>query len=193
MAIKAYWKDGSSPTRYGKNLQRMARRITLTAFEGMQTTAVIVEADLKRTTPRSNEGGNPILDSIDQAFGNPVGHVADGWTHATTNATRENLEIEIYNDNPRFNRPLQAGGGTTTLGEILEYGSRPHVIEPKNPGGRLVFFWPVVGDIVRFKKVNHPGTRPYAMMISAVEVGAKGVAATMARASQIVRTFPLKG
>lgn len=190
MPITARWKDGVSPARYGKNLQAMARRMTLVSFEGMQDTAAAVETDLKRTTPRSQ---TDVEDLVGQAFGESSrDHVADGWTRQTDVATRERLEITVYNKNPRFNDPIKAGSGTTTLGEILEYGSRPHVIEPKNPGGFLVFYWPVVGHIVRFKKVNHPGTRPYGMMISAVEQGARGVAATMARASRVVATFPLK-
>lgn len=39
-------------------------------------------------------------------------------------------------------------------------GARPHVITPRSPGGMLVFFWPKVGRVVYFKKVNHPGNRP---------------------------------
>lgn len=39
---------------------------------------------------------------------------------------------------------------------ILEKGSRPHVIEPRRPGGVLVFN--VGGRKVFARKVNHPGT-----------------------------------
>lgn len=38
-------------------------------------------------------------------------------------------------------------------------GSLPHVIRPRKPGGRLVFFWKKLGRMVFLRKVNHPGTR----------------------------------
>lgn len=40
-------------------------------------------------------------------------------------------------------------------------GARPHRITPKasNRTGYLVFFWPKVGHVVRFRSVNHPGIR----------------------------------
>ncbi len=36
-------------------------------------------------------------------------------------------------------------------------GTNPHIIVPKKPGGRLVFFWKKVGHVVSFPKVSHPG------------------------------------
>lgn len=39
-------------------------------------------------------------------------------------------------------------------------GARPHVIRPRNPGGRLVFYWPKAGQVVALRKVNHPGNLP---------------------------------
>lgn len=41
--------------------------------------------------------------------------------------------------------------------EWQEYGAAPHVIRPREPNGLLVFYWPVLGRVVGFKKVNHPG------------------------------------
>lgn len=68
-------------------------------------------------------------------------------------------------------------------------GTVPHVITPKavaiDAGGRrraggrfvkashvpmLVFFWPKVGHVVRFKRVNHPGTRPNRFLTNALAV-----------------------
>ena len=37
-------------------------------------------------------------------------------------------------------------------------GTKPHPIRPK-AASMLAFFWPKVGTGVRFKKVNHPGTK----------------------------------
>jgi len=39
-------------------------------------------------------------------------------------------------------------------------GTNPHIIKPKDPGGRLVFFWPKVLHVVSFKRVSHPGNLP---------------------------------
>jgi HK97 gp10 family phage protein len=40
----------------------------------------------------------------------------------------------------------------------VEFGTGPHIIEPKNPGGVLVF--KMNGMTVYAKKVHHPGTKP---------------------------------
>jgi hypothetical protein len=37
------------------------------------------------------------------------------------------------------------------------HGTRPHIIVPKTPGGRLKFFWHRKGVTVIARKVNHPG------------------------------------
>jgi len=39
-----------------------------------------------------------------------------------------------------------------------DQGTRPHRITPRNPDGMLVFFWPKVGQVVRLRAVNHPGS-----------------------------------
>jgi hypothetical protein len=49
----------------------------------------------------------------------------------------------------------------------MESGTRPHVITPKN-GPYLVFFWARVGHVVRMKAVNHPGTRAYRYLETAL-------------------------
>jgi hypothetical protein len=46
-------------------------------------------------------------------------------------------------------------GSEDDIALIEHEGSHPHVITG-NP--RLVFFWPKVGRVVAFPKVNHPGT-----------------------------------
>ncbi|VAX27385.1 Phage capsid and scaffold [hydrothermal vent metagenome] len=49
---------------------------------------------------------------------------------------------------------------------ILEFGSRPHVIEAKD---KNTLFWPGASSPV--KKVNHPGTPAFNVLGSAVEEG----------------------
>lgn len=52
-------------------------------------------------------------------------------------------------------------GPHTSYDAAVEFGSKPHVIVPKKPGGVLVFT--VGGTKVFTRKVRHPGTRaqPY--------------------------------
>jgi hypothetical protein len=50
----------------------------------------------------------------------------------------------------------------------VEEGTRPHEIRAKN-APFLVFFWPKVGRVVHFKRVQHPGTRPYKFLQRAQE------------------------
>jgi hypothetical protein len=42
----------------------------------------------------------------------------------------------------------------------LEYGTDPHYIHARR-AKFLVFYWPKVGRTVFYKRVLHPGTRPY--------------------------------
>ena len=78
----------------------------------------------------------------------------------------------IFTNNRKFLEPIQTKVGVTDLLEILEYGSRPHIIKPKKSRGRLKFEWegartdlPVLGSktFLGFfgQGVKHPGTKPY--------------------------------
>lgn len=46
-------------------------------------------------------------------------------------------------------------------------GARPHVIRARNAPA-LRFFWPKVGRVVFFKRVNHPGNAPQPFLTRAV-------------------------
>jgi len=65
--------------------------------------------------------------------------------------------IRVEDDLPGVLVTAGRAGVTPQLGYQI-YGTSPHVIRPRNPGGRLVFFWDKVGAVVSLKKVNHPGT-----------------------------------
>lgn len=54
-------------------------------------------------------------------------------------------------------------------GPYVEYGTGPHVIRPKKPGGTLRF--KINGDWVFAKEVNHPGTRAQPFFFPAVMRG----------------------
>jgi hypothetical protein len=64
----------------------------------------------------------------------------------------------------RRDRNLRTGdpeGSVITLaphGLMIQKGTKRHTIKPRNPEGRLTFFWAKVGRVVSFKKVTHPGT-----------------------------------
>lgn len=80
--------------------------------------------------------------------------------------------------------------GTHNLLESLEFGTRPHVIVPKEPGGFLRFV--VDGNVVYTKRVDHPGTRAYAMTrIAAVEaeqLAAAGLQTILVNLKQRIET-----
>jgi hypothetical protein len=48
--------------------------------------------------------------------------------------------------------------GKEDIVTFLEFGTKPHVIEPKNEDGVLVF--EIEGETIFAKKVFHPGTKP---------------------------------
>jgi hypothetical protein len=51
--------------------------------------------------------------------------------------------------------------------EYLEFGTRPHKIYPRDPSGRLVFFWEREGRMfigAPGQGVSHPGNIPYKMV-----------------------------
>lgn len=64
--------------------------------------------------------------------------------------------------------PVRLAGTRATTGVAFtviqaattDKGARPHVIRPRRPGGRLVFYWPKVGRTVSLPFVNHPGNAP---------------------------------
>lgn len=98
----------------------------------------------------------------------------------------------IRTTDEKFLRPIPLKRGTTDLLEILEYGSRPHIIRPKKRGGRLRFQWdksdpslPIEGTntFLGFYNqfVRHPGTRPYAFTRIAVASAAGGMLAVQAQ------------
>lgn len=65
-------------------------------------------------------------------------------------------------------KPTVMVGSEEPYAEVHHEGSRPHVIRARN-ASKLVFFWPKLGRIVAFPKVNHPGTKPNRFLTDAVE------------------------
>jgi HK97 gp10 family phage protein len=67
-----------------------------------------------------------------------------------TGELRQSLRVQVVGDTVRI-------GPTAEHGVYVEFGTRPHVIRPKNPDGVLAFT--VNGRKVFAKVVNHPGTK----------------------------------
>ena len=65
--------------------------------------------------------------------------------------------------------------------QVLETGARPHVIEAKNASA-LAFFWPVIGGMAFFKKVNHPGFRGIHYMQNAFDSMRSTIVDTLTKA-----------
>ena len=89
------------------------------------------------------------LDRIRSLTPRDTGQTADAWVMRFTafgKVSGEGLIWEIRNE------------GREEIVEYLEFGTRPHVIEPRDPGGVLAF--EVGGETVFAKKVFHPGTKP---------------------------------
>lgn len=73
---------------------------------------------------------------------------------------------------------VKTGGGDDVILEVgsedeialwHHEGTRAHVIQARTKP-RLVFYWPKVGRVVAFKRVNHPGTRPNRFLTNALKV-----------------------
>lgn len=72
----------------------------------------------------------------------------------------------------------------------IEFGARPHVIQPRNPGGILRFFWGRLGRWVALRKVNHPGNRTYNFLRRAVGIAGERMGYSLLFAmDEIARRF----
>jgi hypothetical protein len=127
---------------------------------------------ITKATPRSKgqaAGGSQGIRFI-KKFG---GHLADGWTMKIIGGSaKDRVPIfgVIWNKNThdqngvmKAQLPKASGGvGEYTLLEVLEYGSKPHVITPKN--AKALRFISREGEVVFTKRVNHPGTPAFGMV-----------------------------
>lgn len=147
----------------------MAKEVVKVVNKGTQGNARIMANDLKDLTPRSDKTGV---------------HMADGWTTRNLDASPNLVTVEIYNADPRFDAATGSAGKGPSIGQILEYGSRPHEIKARG-GGTLNFYWPAVGKFISVKSVQHPGTRPYGFMVIATD-SALGRAEKLINAAAIV-------
>ncbi len=129
---------------------------------------------VKRLTPVS---GGKFRAWTRQLMGRNDKHVRDGWTLRIIGGSgKDRVPVVGYIFN-KFTHVIVEGGlapkedarlKTATGGkknytvlEILEYGSKPHVIRPVK---RKFLRFDTGGKTVFTKEVHHPGTRPYGMV-----------------------------
>lgn len=106
---------------------------------------------------------------------------ADAIIFESVEAAQEQVRSESRKPRSRSGRYLQSIHSETVktrfqvtgqvasshpLAEVIEFGSRPHVIEAKANG---TLFWP--GASFPVKRVNHPGTPAFKVLGNAVETG----------------------
>jgi hypothetical protein len=60
-------------------------------------------------------------------------------------------------------------GSEDPIAMLHHEGTEPHVIAARRRP-LLVFYWPKVGRVVAFKRVNHPGTDPNRFLTDALQV-----------------------
>lgn len=153
-------------TRIRDGLAGLAQTAADGVLDGMNNIAESAVKRLVERTPRSEH--DDVF--LEVAIGSGK-HIADGWTARKVDAGSGVFSIEVVNVDPRAIENVRLADGTVTdytLLEILEYGSKPHEIVPVN--APFLHFFARSGDEVYAQKVNHPGTREYAMVaITATE------------------------
>jgi len=123
--------------------------------------------------------------SLSEAMQEVFAETADAIIFSATEAAREQVSSQARKPNSPTGRYLQSIHSESfktqfqVIGKIasdhpqaaiLEFGSRPHVIEAKD---KKTLFWP--GAAFPVKKVNHPGTPAFRVLGSAVEQGLQNV------------------
>lgn len=96
------------------------------------------------------------------------GQQSDATTHGvlvdSANYLKAEMEARVPVDTGRLRQSIQVRvennrvtvGPDTEYAEYVEFGTKPHVIEPKN---KKALAFKVGGQMVVVKKVNHPGTK----------------------------------
>lgn len=74
----------------------------------------------------------------------------------STGRTAASMTRDIFEAGSTVHGEVRA---RTSYADIAEGGARPHIIRPRNPRGKLRFFWRKVGHTVTFDLVHHPGMK----------------------------------
>ena len=127
----------------------------------VDTTTGGFEDYTKRQVRKLEAGILDRIDSINNAFADQLRWAySGGIVQRRTGAAADSVKvIPAERDSEYITGSVQAGGPDAPEVEILEFGSKPHVIYPKDEGGTLSFIWN--GNRVFLKYVFHPGTKAY--------------------------------
>lgn len=104
------------------------------------------------------DGGRGLRDSGDAFIGTaPIGDRASAGIVAGDSVANSGGVVGIV----RFEK---------SYATFVDQGTKPHEIRAKN-APVLSFFWPKVGTMVAFRKVNHPGGKPTNFLSGALVAG----------------------
>lgn len=158
---------GLPPSEFAARLTAIRDRLTglaqTAADDALQGMEGIAESAVKRLVERTPRSQHDDI-FLEVAVGSGK-HIADGWTSRKIEAGPGVVMIEVVNTDPRAIEKVRLADGSVTdytLLEILEYGSKRHDIYPVN--AEFLAFRGSGGEMVYATHVDHPGTRPYAMV-----------------------------
>jgi hypothetical protein len=158
--------------RFADRLVALGREMETAVAAGLIAVGEKAAKRAGQLTPRSDEGGP---------------HVADGWTVEVQASAAGTLVVEVFNRLDKANERITLqGGGETSLLEILEFGTLPHQIRAIN--ARALHFTTREGDEIFTKVVEHPGTRPYAMLGIATTEAAIDMKRLVDKLRQVIRS-----
>ena len=103
----------------------------------------------------------------------PVGKSTWGERTEPSGGTQKSWTVHVLQNDVHGVRWQINPEGHEDIVTFLEFGTAPHVITPKNPGGVLVF--EVGGETVFARIVHHPGTKPLGIVrITQGEIDGEG-------------------
>lgn len=141
----------------GIKITGIERRIRQVAVNGVNGIAKKAKQELAELTPSGGSLASTGL--LKESWDVDIQHLGYG------------VKYDVYNKDPRAYRPIAIrGGGSTSLLEILEYGTSQHRITARK--AKALHFINKAGDEVFMHSVHHPGQAAYGMRRIA---GAKAV------------------
>jgi HK97 gp10 family phage protein len=127
----------------------------------LQTLPVKMERNIMRGALRS--GAKVVLDEVKQRIPEDTGQL------------RASARITTRYRKGTVTASVKVGNFVAWYAHLVEFGTRPHVIRPRNPGGAMRF-----GN-VETRSVDHPGTRARPFMRPAADASLNEAIAAVTR------------
>ena len=87
--------------------------------------------------------------------------------HSRSGALMESISVDPIPTHEGLSANV---GSNLPQGAYLEFGTRPHPITPRNPGGLLISYPDNPDPLLQPQRsVNHPGNQPYPWLLPALE------------------------